>query len=118
MSITNNMIESTLNDQLWQPSIGPKGSFATAQASDVIASGDFLHVPYLGGTNVRSPSAVNIFVQSELTEYDRSMKDLASAYPSLDSISQVLLKMPDLSSTSVNYSSTTVLLLKTSTTRF
>ncbi|KAF5392359.1 hypothetical protein D9757_001582 [Collybiopsis confluens] len=52
LGISNAMIGSTLNSQLWQPSVGPPGSFADAEASAKILSKDFLHVPYLAGTNV------------------------------------------------------------------
>ncbi|KAF7327419.1 Carboxylic ester hydrolase [Mycena kentingensis (nom. inval.)] len=53
MSISNAMITTTLNGQLWQPAVGPKGSMITQRASDVIASGKYLRVPYIGGSNAR-----------------------------------------------------------------
>jgi hypothetical protein len=56
MNISNTLISSTLNHQLWEPTIAP-GSFAHVRASAKIASGDFVHVPIIAGTNVsRYPS--------------------------------------------------------------
>ncbi|KAG6916173.1 hypothetical protein DXG01_008146 [Tephrocybe rancida] len=52
MTISNAMILATLNKQLWQPAIGPKGSLAPERASERIRRGDFLRVPYLAGTNI------------------------------------------------------------------
>ncbi|KAJ3787207.1 alpha/beta-hydrolase [Lentinula aff. detonsa] len=52
LNISNAMIAGTLNSQLWQPAIGPVGSFADARASTKIQNKEFLHVPYLAGTNV------------------------------------------------------------------
>ncbi|KAF9068992.1 alpha/beta-hydrolase [Rhodocollybia butyracea] len=52
LNISNTLISEALNGQLWQPSIGPPGSFADAQGSTKIQNKDFLHVPYLAGTNV------------------------------------------------------------------
>ncbi|KAH7875721.1 alpha/beta-hydrolase [Lentinula edodes] len=51
LNISNAMIAGTLNSQLWQPCVGPAGSFADARASSKIQNKEFLHVPYFAGTN-------------------------------------------------------------------
>lgn len=62
LNISNAMIDSTLNEQLWEPAIGPAGSFAPERPSQRILSGNYLHVPYLGGSNVRSHWSDSIFL--------------------------------------------------------
>lgn len=48
------MIDSTLNSQLWEPTVSDApGSFINERGSTKVKSGNFLHVPYLAGTNVR-----------------------------------------------------------------
>ena len=59
MALSNSMTSETLNSQLWEPSIGPRGSFAEKRASEVIKSGDFRHVPFLAGTNVSQYKIMN-----------------------------------------------------------
>ncbi|KAI0035419.1 alpha/beta-hydrolase [Vararia minispora EC-137] len=50
VNFSNTDMMATLNHQLWQPTVAP-GSFAPVRASARIASGDFLHVPVIMGTN-------------------------------------------------------------------
>jgi len=60
------MLNNRLNQQLWEPTVGPPNSFIPERASQRIASGNFLHdVAYLGGTNLNegtsfSTSLINI----------------------------------------------------------
>lgn len=52
LDISNAFVENTLNDQFWEAAVGPPGSYMTERASDKIKRGDFLHLPYIGGTVV------------------------------------------------------------------
>ena len=60
------MTDQVLNTQLWQPAVGPAGSFVPERPSHRIAGGNFLHVPIIAGTNVSNmPCAcVNAYLRS------------------------------------------------------
>ncbi|KAG6885766.1 hypothetical protein C0992_004909 [Termitomyces sp. T32_za158] len=59
--LVNSMISVVLNDQLWQPSIGPPGSFALTRASTLIEAGEFRHdVAYLAGTNLNEGTRFSV----------------------------------------------------------
>ncbi|KAG6877442.1 hypothetical protein C0993_007250 [Termitomyces sp. T159_Od127] len=61
LSISNSMISVVLNNQLWQPSIGPQGSFAPTRASTLIEAGEFRHdVAYLAGTNLNEGTRFSV----------------------------------------------------------
>ncbi|KAL0058777.1 hypothetical protein AAF712_014514 [Marasmius tenuissimus] len=59
LNISNQMIGNTLNRQLWQPTISP-GSLFSTQASEKIKGGEFLHLPYLAGTNLNEGTGHSI----------------------------------------------------------
>ncbi|KAJ7581661.1 alpha/beta-hydrolase [Mycena floridula] len=77
LDISNEMITSTLNSQLWQPAVGPPGSLIPVRASERIQNGQFLHLPYIGGTNVNegttfstSVRSLDLTGQSEVAAFD------------------------------------------------
>ncbi|KIP11688.1 hypothetical protein PHLGIDRAFT_99110 [Phlebiopsis gigantea 11061_1 CR5-6] len=63
LNASNHLTATRVNGQLWQPAIGPAGSFASVEPSQQIASGNFLHVPVLAGTNLNEGT---VFSQSVL----------------------------------------------------
>ncbi|KAF8907247.1 alpha/beta-hydrolase [Gymnopilus junonius] len=63
MNISNTMIDNTLNGQLWQPAVGPPGSFVPERASARIEAGNFLRLPFLGGTNINEGTTFSTTVK-------------------------------------------------------
>ncbi|GJJ08155.1 hypothetical protein Clacol_002363 [Clathrus columnatus] len=52
LNVSNTLLNSILNQQLWQPAPGGVGNLVTERPSKKIASGDFLRVPIIWGTNL------------------------------------------------------------------
>ncbi|TBU54913.1 alpha/beta-hydrolase [Dichomitus squalens] len=82
-NVTVAMTNEVLNQQLWQPTVGPAGSFVSERPSQRIASGNFLHVPILAGTNLNegttfSQSVRNLSVPSseEDAAFDTFIQEL------------------------------------------
>ncbi|KAN0113404.1 Alpha/Beta hydrolase fold [Russula decolorans] len=80
MNISNTFISSTLNHQLWQPTIAP-GSFVHVRASAKIALGDFVHVPMIAGTNLNEGTSFSTSLfglglsgSAEVTAFEQFVK--------------------------------------------
>ncbi|KAI1793184.1 alpha/beta-hydrolase [Ganoderma leucocontextum] len=80
-NVSVTMTGQVLNSQLWQPTVGPAGSFVSERPSQRIASGNFLHVPILAGTNL-----------NEGTIFSQSVRNLSVAPNEEDAVFDTFIK--------------------------
>ncbi|THH07976.1 hypothetical protein EW146_g9143 [Bondarzewia mesenterica] len=81
VNFSNLMIEQTLNNQFWEPTVAP-GSFVPVRASTRIADGEFLHVPMIAGTNLNEGATfsdtlfgLNLSLSAEDATFDEFVKE-------------------------------------------
>ncbi|PIL31444.1 hypothetical protein GSI_06145 [Ganoderma sinense ZZ0214-1] len=80
-NVSVTMTDQVLNSQLWQPTVGPAGSFVPERPSERIASGNFLHVPIIAGTNL-----------NEGTTFSESVRNLSVPASEEDSVFDTFIK--------------------------
>ncbi|KAF9496649.1 alpha/beta-hydrolase [Pleurotus eryngii] len=75
LNISNSMIRSTLNSQLWQPTIHP-ASFINERPSQRVLRGNFAHIPYLAGTN--GPHSAKVYATYVSPQRRRTLSSITS----------------------------------------
>ena len=54
------MLSALLNQNMWAPAVSPNGTIIPSLSSKRIKSGNFSHVPLIGGSNVCHPSRIHV----------------------------------------------------------
>ncbi|KAI0029856.1 alpha/beta-hydrolase [Vararia minispora EC-137] len=56
LNASNAILSSLLNQNMWEPTVGPRGTIIAELSSERIKSGNFSHVPLIGGSNLNDGS--------------------------------------------------------------